>query len=91
MHVTKPRVTPEVSWGSIGSMITVIGAAVSVALYVSGRDAESERRSFVNQTRIIATEERVSRLENTTSARLDRIEDKIDLLIRETRDTRPHQ
>lgn len=83
-----PKLVAEVSWGSIASIVTILATAIGVVQYVARIDAKTD----VNSTRIVAIEERISRQDAASleakreqAARLDRIENKIDSLLREMR------
>lgn len=83
-----PKFVAEVSLGSVASIIAVFAAAISVTMYVARIEAGQQ----VNSSRIESIEDRMSRTDVSASeakreqtARLDRIENKIDSLLRETR------
>jgi hypothetical protein len=86
--MSTPKFVAEVSLGSILSIIAIASTAVGVTLYIS----KIESGQAVNSARINSIEERVSRADalageakREQAARLDRIENKIDSLLRESR------
>jgi hypothetical protein len=86
-----PRFVAEISLGSIVSIIAVLSSAVGVTLYIS----KIESGHAVNSARITSIEERVSRADalageakREQADRLNRIENKIDSLLRESRASR---
>lgn len=86
-----PKFVAEVSLGSVASIIAVFTAAISVTIYVARIEAGQQ----VNSARIESIEDRMSRTEGAATeakreqtARLDRIENKIDSLLRESRAVR---
>lgn len=86
--MSTPKFVAEVSLGSILSIIAIMSTTVGVTLYIS----KIESGQAVNSARISSVEERVSRADalageakREQAARLDRIENKIDSLLRESR------
>lgn len=84
-HSNRPKFVAEVSLGSIVSVITIIASAISVSSYIGRIDAKTE----ANSVRIYALEDRLNRDASTTievkrdnTARLDRIENKVDDVMR---------
>jgi hypothetical protein len=83
-----PKFVAEISLGSVASICAVFAAAISVTMYVARIEAGQQ----VNSSRIDSIEDRMSRTEvaateakREQTARLDRIENKIDSLLRESR------
>lgn len=85
--INAPRVkfTPEFSLGNLVAIIAIIGSTVSVTLYIGS----IEKIIAANMVRIAYTEDRLNRESSITmeikrdnTARLDRIENKLDDLQR---------
>jgi len=86
--MSAPRFVAEISLGSLVSIVTILSSAVGVTLYIS----RIETVQAVNTARISSIEQRFSRADILTAeqkreyaGRLDRIENKIDTIIRESR------
>lgn len=80
-HLDKPKWNPEISWGTVLTLIVVAGGGITVWVTLNVRIAEAA-------TKLESVEERVSRMEYRIEQRLRHMDSKLDRLIE--RDHAPH-